>query len=504
MLTLTLIGVDVLAVALSPIIFKIILESHMRISTSAMLWLSIAFMTTWIVKKLIRYVREILFFGITNQAVRDIRMQLILHIHKIPLDLYNKHNAPEIISANARVSMSIRNFMNVTSISIFPNILKLITLSLSLIYAFNLSIVLIGGILTSYWFVYTGLRKFSNSRQSSWDATDKTFTAMDDSIENSKVARFYKSYETNRIKKYFEIEAYHWFMNNMHQHLLHLTQGGIFFFTAGIILIPLILSWHSGEFSLSQMVLIKGFIVSIYAPMMLISLDFRKLVSGYIDMKKVLQILSLPTDDRSDKILRSNQSIIEFKSVTFQYSDLDRLICKDLSFSINKGQKIAIVGPSGEGKSTICQLMSGLILPSSGSILFKGINTKDLSLDAIGKHLRYVSQDASPFASSTTTNNLDGDLPIKLNILPREAKINVLSGGEKQRILLEKALQNSPEIVILDETLHALDEESAISILKNIFKVTETVVLVTHRSSLLHLFDKVYKIENNDLHLQAS
>lgn len=199
--------------------------------------------------------------------------------------------------------------------------------------------------------------------------------------------------------------------------------------------------------------------------------------------------------------------VIKFEDVKFKYEN--RLILNDLNLEIKKGDKLAIVGPSGEGKSTILKLLSKLIKPDSGKIYVDNIDLNDISDDIWYENIGILSQSTHIFNRSLIENikigkgnasNEEIKKAIEFSGLNKFVEKNgvdtilgknglFLSGGERTRVALARIFLKNPELLILDEPLEGVDKENENSIIKNIneFVKNKTVILVSHRFTILTL-----------------
>jgi ATP-binding cassette subfamily B (MDR/TAP) protein 1 len=209
---------------------------------------------------------------------------------------------------------------------------------------------------------------------------------------------------------------------------------------------------------------------------------------------------------------------IEFKNVTFSYpTKPDKLILKDLSFTINAGQNVAVVGLSGSGKSTIIQLLERFYDVNKGEILLDGKNIKEYNLYELRKKIGLVLQEPSIFKRNLYDNILYGKLDAKkesvLDVAKR-AKIehklmvnefednkNPLSGGEKQRAAMARAFLKDPNIILMDESTSAMDKETENEVLHNFFQIIKgkTCVNVSHRLSSIIDSDLILVLDQGKL-----
>ena len=223
--------------------------------------------------------------------------------------------------------------------------------------------------------------------------------------------------------------------------------------------------------------------------------------------------------DNKDKISPNEiKGKIEFKNVYFSYpTKSNQLVLKDLSFVINPGEKIGLVGLSGSGKSSIIQLIERFYDVNKGEILIDDVNIKDYNLYELRKKIGLVSQEPVLFKRSVYENILYGkldanndevldaakkaDLKIFFNDKNFGDKDNPLSGGEKQRVAIARAFLKNPIIVLLDEATSALDKETEKEIQKNIFELQKgrTCISVAHRLSTIIDSDNIFVMESGKL-----
>ena len=208
---------------------------------------------------------------------------------------------------------------------------------------------------------------------------------------------------------------------------------------------------------------------------------------------------------------------IRLEKVSLRYPDEERDALRDVSISIKAGEKIALLGRIGCGKSSLNKLILGFYQPTSGSILLDGVDIRQLDPLQLRSHIGYVPQDVSLFAGSLRENIVagggsdrvdDDELLRALQIAGLESLVNghpsgidlqvgergqALSGGQKQSVAIARALVQDPSILLLDEPTSSMDNASEEAFKANLTKVAEgkTVLVVTHRTSLLSLVDRI-------------
>lgn len=216
---------------------------------------------------------------------------------------------------------------------------------------------------------------------------------------------------------------------------------------------------------------------------------------------------------------------LEFAHVSFQHASAQHPAISDLSFSVNTGETIAFVGPSGAGKSTLVKLLVGLYRPASGNIFYNGIEVNKIDFDALRTQIGFVTQDTQLFAGTIKENLLfvnpgATDEEIKevliqaacFNLLDRaEAGINTvigeggmkISGGERQRLSIARALLRRPHLLIFDEATSSLDSLTEEEITATIRKVSsrhgQITIMIAHRLSTIMHADRIYVLEKGKL-----
>ncbi len=210
---------------------------------------------------------------------------------------------------------------------------------------------------------------------------------------------------------------------------------------------------------------------------------------------------------------------IEFKNVSFTYDDTNITALKNVSFSINEGETLAIIGKTGSGKSTILDLIARLYDVTSGDILFDGTSIKEYNLNCIRQNIGAVPQDAFLFSDSIKDNIKFGKenatdeeiiavakkAVVHKNIMNFKEKYDTilgergitLSGGQKQRVSIARALLKDPKIYLFDDCLSAVDTETEEKILNNLKSVSKnkTTLIVSHRVSSAKNADKILILE---------
>ncbi|WPU99670.1 ABC transporter ATP-binding protein [Mucilaginibacter sp. cycad4] len=234
------------------------------------------------------------------------------------------------------------------------------------------------------------------------------------------------------------------------------------------------------------------------------------------------RILSIPIDKKPEKpVLLEKVNTLTFNDVSFKHLTANRNALNHISFETNSGETIAFVGPSGSGKTTLVKLLVGLYQPLQGDILYNGILSKEIDLDQLREKIGFVTQDTQLF-SGTIRENLQFVRPGAtdeecMDVLQRAACQTLLaradkglstvigeggvkvSGGEKQRLSIARALLRRPDILVFDEATSSLDsitEEEITETIRNVSeKENHITILIAHRLSTIMHADSIYVLE---------
>jgi subfamily B ATP-binding cassette protein MsbA len=299
----------------------------------------------------------------------------------------------------------------------------------------------------------------------------------------------------------------------------------------GAILISLIL-WFGGRMVLSPEPTLTGeffitFIVifsQLISPAKSFSTAFFKIQKGAASLDRIKELLQEDLkvkEVENPKTLNDFRQTIEFKNVNFKYDQ--ELVLKNVNLKINKGEMVALVGPSGGGKSTLADMLPRFYDPTDGEILIDGENLKNLKIEDIRNQMGIVTQESILFNDSVFNNITLGSDETREEPVIEAAKIanahefitqtkngynskvgergGKLSGGQRQRLSIARAVFKNPPILILDEATSALDTESEKQVQEALDNLMEnrTTLVIAHRLSTIQHADKIVVIENGEI-----
>ncbi len=274
--------------------------------------------------------------------------------------------------------------------------------------------------------------------------------------------------------------------------------------------------------------LTQGQVVALYNYMSQILVELIKLANMIITLNKTLasasrieSVLSVESTKDEPKTLKSD-SFIEFKNVYFKYSKSNEYSLENINFSVQKGETVGIIGPTGSGKSTLVNLIPNFYSATDGSVMIDGVDVKATLKSELMKKIGVVLQKSVLFKGTIRDNLLLGgkkaddnelmvavDNAVATEIIAKKGGLDAFveqggknfSGGQKQRLCIARALVGNPQIIILDDSASALDFASEAKLRKNISKLPfkPTVFIVSQRVSSVMNADKIIVLDDGQI-----
>ncbi|MDQ3089955.1 MAG: ABC transporter ATP-binding protein/permease [bacterium] len=264
----------------------------------------------------------------------------------------------------------------------------------------------------------------------------------------------------------------------------------------------------------------------VFGPLQEIGVVINSYREAQVSLKRYTDILAIPVEPiPNDAQPLSRVETLEFRNVSFSYKNAKVTAVENLSFEIKKGETVAFVGPSGSGKTSVVKLLVGLYQPTSGTILYNDISGSKIDLRDLRSQIGFVTQDTQLFAGTIRENllfvNPNATDEECLDVLHKSACDSLLaradngldtvigeggvkiSGGEKQRLSIARALLRKPTILVFDEATSSLDSLTEEEITKTVRSVTASknhlAILVAHRLSTIMHADKINVLEKGIL-----
>lgn len=283
--------------------------------------------------------------------------------------------------------------------------------------------------------------------------------------------------------------------------------------------------WQQGIITVGVFVLLQAYLISLISQLWGVTRTVRDIYQGYADAKEMVEILLLPheiQDSPTAKDLVIKNGEIEFRNLNFNFNET-RKILEDINLTIQPGEKVALVGPSGAGKTTFVRLLLRFYQPTSGQILIDGHDIAKATQESLKKNISLVPQDPVLFHRTLADNIAYGarsaakkeiekaaglahcdefikNLPFGFETYVGERGIK-LSGGERQRVAIARAILKNAPILILDEATSSLDSHSEMLIqdaLNNLM-AGKTTIVIAHRLSTIQKMNKIIVIDGGKI-----
>lgn len=272
----------------------------------------------------------------------------------------------------------------------------------------------------------------------------------------------------------------------------------------------------------SDMVVFSSYAMQVIMAFLMLAMIFVMYPRASVSVERIMEVIDTKTKITDGEFLGNTKLMgeVEFKNVSFKYPDADEYVLKNISFKAKKGDTLALIGSTGSGKSTIVNLIMRFYDATEGEILIDGKNIKEYKLDALYKKIGYVPQRAVMFNGSVKYNISYGDKKVSekdmknaarvaqasefIDKMPKGYDANVssggtnISGGQKQRLAIARAVAKDPEIFVFDDSFSALDYKTDYALRKELKKNAKdkTNIIVAQRIGTILNADEIIVLEN--------
>lgn len=458
----------------------------------------------------------------------DMRQELFSHYQKLSFSYYDKNNTGEMMSKLTADLFDISELAHHGPENLFISLLKIVG-SLALLFMINVNLTLIFLVimLVMLGFSFVQNRRmrsiFTDNRKKIGYVNAQVKDSLagirvvksfaNEHLEKGKFQRSNLAFLDSKVDNYRVMGSYH-AMNSFFQGLFYtavLVCGG-FFVANGSIAVH----------ELAVYALYIGIFISPIEILINFTEQFQRGYAGFKRFCEVVQVLPEVTDKADAKELQNIKGAIVFDRVFFHYKN-NHEVLNDVSLDIKPGQTIALVGPSGGGKTTLCSLLPRFYEAARGTITIDGKDVRSVTLKSLREAIGIVQQDVYLFAGTIRENILygkPGASEEELIAAAKNAKIHdfimsldegyeayvgehgvLLSGGQKQRLSIARVFLKNPQILILDEATSALDNESERYIQQSLEKLSQnrTTIVIAHRLSTIRHADEIVVIQKGSV-----
>jgi subfamily B ATP-binding cassette protein MsbA len=491
----------------------------------SLLNICIIIVVAFFIKNLFGYLQSNLMTQVEQGLIRDIRNALYRHIHNLPLAYFTNERTGNLISRVMSDVLVVNHGISASFYTLVKEpMLIVVYLSIALFLSWKLTLIaFVVFPLVLLVIATVGRRVHRESRLAQERMADMT-SVLHETISGVKVVKAFGMEEFENRK--FSRENNRYLSTILRitriRNLASPTTEFLSAVAGGLVI------WYGGLQVLSHESLraseFMGFLFAVFQlmpPIKELSSVNNRIQEATAAGRRVFQILdtqpSIKDAPNAVKV-REFTSSIEFRNVSFNYVEGD-VVLVDVKLKINKGEIVAIVGPSGSGKSTLVDLVPRFYDPTSGSILFDGMDLRTLELKSLREMIGIVTQETILFNDTVRNNIAYGldDCPIE-RVIEAAKAANAhgfimdmpdgyesvigergvkISGGERQRLSLARAILKNPPILILDEATSALDTESEILVQEAIENLMagRTSIVIAHRLSTVQHADRIVVLE---------
>ncbi|MBR2966202.1 MAG: ABC transporter ATP-binding protein [Clostridia bacterium] len=483
----------------------------------------------YVVKALLNYVIQYWGHVMGVRIQGDMRRDFFNHLQRLPLSYFDENKTGTIMSRIINDLFEISELAHHGPEDLFLSLISLVG-ALVMVALINpwLALITLAIVPLMCWFAVIQRRRQKQAFADMRKETGEINAQVESSVSGIRVSRAYtatnhelkkfevanKRFQTARGKAYKQMGIFHSGMGLFADilYLVGLCAGGVFLFYKQI---------DGGQFTTYVL-----YITMIISPIRTLTAIFESIQNGMTGFARFTEIMDMPAEkDDEDAIdVDKLEGNIAFEHVTFHYNDAKKgLVLNDVSFQVDAGKTIALVGPSGGGKTTMCHLIPRFYELAGGKITIDGLDITKISRFSLRKNIGIVQQDVFLFGGSIRDNIAYGNVDATdEEILQASKRANIhefvmslsdgydtevgergvkLSGGQKQRISIARAFLKNPPILILDEATSALDNVTEMQIQESLAELSKgrTTIVVAHRLSTIKNADEIMVVTKNGI-----
>ena len=471
-------------------------------------------------------IRDAVFSRVSQHAVRQVAIKVFNHLHALSIRFHLERKTGALNRFIDRGTTGIQFLLSFVAFNILPTLFEVLLVCGILWYLYGISYALVTAVTIGiYVWLTFGITAWRiRIRRKMNDAENEASTRQVDSLLNFETVRYFnnESHELTRVDEALQTYEQAAVKSRESLSLLNVSQAAVVISGITIMLIMAALNIRNGTMTVGGFVVVNTYLMQLSIPLNFLGTVYREIRQALVDMENMFTLLEeVPEikDLPGAQPLSSPRGDIRFTDVHFGY-DAQRVILHGISFQVKAGEKVAIVGPTGAGKSTISRLLLRFYDPNSGRIAVDGLNLQEITQASLRDAIGVVPQDTVLFNDTIYYNIAYGDPSADeqhiyeaartarihdfISQLPSGYQTRVgerglkLSGGEKQRVAIARAVLKNPTVFFFDEATSSLDSATESDIQTNLDEISSgrSTLIIAHRLSTVVSADRILVLDD--------
>ena len=471
-------------------------------------------------------IRDAVFSRVSQHAVRQVAIKVFNHLHALSIRFHLERKTGALNRFIDRGTTGIQFLLSFVAFNILPTLFEVLLVCGILWYLYGISYALVTAVTIGiYVWLTFGITAWRiRIRRKMNDAENEASTRQVDSLLNFETVRYFnnESHELTRVDEALQTYEQAAVKSRESLSLLNVSQAAVVISGITIMLIMAALNIRNGTMTVGGFVVVNTYLMQLSIPLNFLGTVYREIRQALVDMENMFTLLEeVPEikDLPGAQPLSSPRGDIRFTDVHFGY-DAQRVILHGISFQVKAGEKVAIVGPTGAGKSTISRLLLRFYDPNSGRIAVDGLDLQEITQASLRDAIGVVPQDTVLFNDTIYYNIAYGDPSADEQHIyeaARTARIHdfiaqlpsgyqtrvgerglKLSGGEKQRVAIARAVLKNPTVFFFDEATSSLDSATESDIQTNLDEISSgrSTLIIAHRLSTVVSADRILVLDD--------
>ncbi len=478
--------------------------------------------------------RDAVFARVKQRIVRRVALRTFKHLHALSLRFHLDRQTGGISRAVERGQIAIEAILRLGVFNIVPTLVEALLVAFFMWWKtdWRFAVVMVIAIATYIGFTLGFTTVRMRIRRAMNEVDSEASSKAIDSLLNYETVKYFGN-EAHEARRFDDAQARYEraaVRTQVSLNALNTGQQVIIAVALAVVMLMAAQGVVAGKLSVGKFVLVNTYLIQLYAPLNFLGFVYGTLRQSFVDVEQMFRLMSEPQEieDRPDaSVLAANLSSapparVAFDNVRFGYRP-DREILRGISFTVPAGGKLAIVGPTGAGKSTISRLLFRFYDVTEGSITVDGIDVRDVSQTSLRAAIGVVPQDTVLFNDTIRYNIAYGRIGASQDEIEHAARLAQvhdfvvslpdgydtrvgerglkLSGGEKQRVAIARTILKDPRVLILDEATSALDTatEREIDTALKAVSARRTTLVIAHRLSTVVDADEILVLDQGEI-----